>query len=416
MVDLSIIIPARNEMFLKRTIEDILQNIEGNTEIIAVLDGYWPVPNIDDHPKVTLIHHSESIGQRAASNEAAKLAKGKYLMKVDAHCAFDKGFDVKMMADMKPNWTMVPVMRNLHAFNWVCPDGHSRYQGPSGPCKECKKETKMDVVWIPKPNPQSTAYRFDTDMHFQYQNERRNTAEYKYGVILGYRLSFDSSKIPLSIVDFFTNLANSHGFACSRNNGWFRKNMSSDAVSFSSIDNCRSIGPEEISFVRNKSKVGGITASSIVAKVINYGNSLPPSLGKASDDPGVENPMCESFFAETVESSISSFINSTDPVPTAGSFIKSDLIKQLDDIIGGQFVYSEKTNMFHNGSVTLTPIVDKNLNETMSIQGSCFMVTKERWFHLDICSEYFHSWGQQGVEVACKTWLSGGKVIVNRKP
>ena len=35
-MDLSILIPARNEMFLRRTIEDILEHMEGDTEIIAV--------------------------------------------------------------------------------------------------------------------------------------------------------------------------------------------------------------------------------------------------------------------------------------------------------------------------------------------------------------------------------------------
>ena len=38
--DLSILIPARNEEFLNRTVQDILENIEGNTEVIVVLDGY----------------------------------------------------------------------------------------------------------------------------------------------------------------------------------------------------------------------------------------------------------------------------------------------------------------------------------------------------------------------------------------
>jgi hypothetical protein len=56
-----------------------------------------------------------------------------------------------------------------------------------------------------------------------------------------------------------------------------------------------------------------------------------------------------------------------------------------------------------------------DLTETMSIQGSCFMVTRDKYWELDLCSEKFNSWGQQGVEVACKTWLSGGKVMVNRK-
>ena len=100
--DLSILIPARNEMFLARTIEDILNNIEGNTEIIAVMDGYWTDPPIPQHERVTVIYNPESIGQRAATNQAAKLSKAKYLMKCDAHCAFDKGFDVKMIGRWLP--------------------------------------------------------------------------------------------------------------------------------------------------------------------------------------------------------------------------------------------------------------------------------------------------------------------------
>jgi len=51
----------------------------------------------------------------------------------------------------------------------------------------------------------------------------------------------------------------------------------------------------------------------------------------------------------------------------------------------------------------------------MSIQGSCFMLTREKYWELNICDEKHGSWGQQGVEVACKTWLSGGRVIVNKK-
>jgi glycosyltransferase involved in cell wall biosynthesis len=233
MTDLSILIPARNEQFLARTIADILANIEGDTEVIAVLDGQWAEPPIPDNPRLTLIYHSQSIGQRAATNEAARLSNAKYLMKVDAHCAFDKGFDVKMMRDMQDDWTMIPVMRNLHAFDWVCENGHRRYQSPSGACKECGQPTKQDVVWIAKTNPVSTAYRFDKDLHFQYWQD------YK------------------------------------------------------------------------KKQTG-------------------------------------------------------------------------------------------------------NLVETMSIQGSCFMVTRSKYFELNLCDEAHGSWGQQGTEVACKTWLSGGRVIVNK--
>jgi hypothetical protein len=55
-----------------------------------------------------------------------------------------------------------------------------------------------------------------------------------------------------------------------------------------------------------------------------------------------------------------------------------------------------------------------NLTESMSIQGSCFMCTRDKFVELDLSSEEFNSWGQQGVEVACKTWLSGGRVMINR--
>lgn len=244
MTDLSVIIPARNEEFLGRTIQDLLENIEGDTEIIAVLDGYLPDPPLPTSDKVTIVYNPVSVGQRAGANQAARLAKGKYLMKVDAHCAFDKGFDVKMLEGFKvsgDNVTMIPIMKNLHAFDWVCENGHRRYQSPSGQCEECGKPTTKDVVWFAKPSPNSTSYRFDKTMHFQYWGEYQKTEEYR---------------------------------------------------------------------------------------------------------------------------------------------------KDLED---------------------------KKLTKTMSIQGSCFMCTKKKYFELDLCSEEFNSWGQQGVEVACKTWLSGSEVLCNHR-
>ena len=166
-------------MFLARTIEDILEHSEMNTEIIAVLDGAWAEPSIPDHPKVTLVYHSQSIGQRAATNEAAKLSKSKYLMKLDAHCSMAQGFDKVLLEDMQDDWTIVPTMRNLHAFDWVCKNGHRRYQGPSGVCTECGEPTTMDIVWIAKDNPQSNSYCFDPTPHFQYFREWNKRPEGK---------------------------------------------------------------------------------------------------------------------------------------------------------------------------------------------------------------------------------------------
>lgn len=133
---------------------------------------------------------------------------------------------------------MVPVMKNMHVFNWVCANGHKRYQGPSGPCqeKDCGLPTTMDVIWYPKPSPNSRSYCFDSTPHFQYFGE------------------------------------------------W---------------------------------------------------NKRPEGKG--------------------------------------------------------------------------------DITETMSLQGSCFMMTRDKYFELGVCDEEFGSWGSQGIEVAVKTWLSGGKVMVNNK-
>lgn len=122
---LSVIIPARNEVYLQKTIDNVLENIEGDTEVIAVLDGYWPDPSIKDHPRVTLIHHTEPKGQRQSVNEAARIAKGKYLMKLDAHCAVDRGFDVKLAADYQEGWVVVPRMYNLDIETWT-PKKHKK--------------------------------------------------------------------------------------------------------------------------------------------------------------------------------------------------------------------------------------------------------------------------------------------------
>ena len=157
MTDLSILIPSRNEMFLKNTVDDILAHIEADTEVIVTLDGQWPVEPLPQHPRLNVIYLPESVGQRAATNIACRLSKSKYVMKCDAHCAFDQGFDRKLIEDMQDDWTVVPMMYNLHCFDWVCECGHRRYQGPSDPCERCGKEMRREIIWKPRISRCSTS-------------------------------------------------------------------------------------------------------------------------------------------------------------------------------------------------------------------------------------------------------------------
>jgi len=180
--ELSIMIPARNEMFLKRTVDNILENIEADTEIIVVLDGDWPDPPIEDNPRVIIIHYSQSIGQRAATNVAARMSSAKYVMKVDAHCAFDKGFDRKLIADCDYDMIVTPRLYNLHAFDLVCKKcGHRRYQSPTGKkCEKCEAtDWEKDIIWRPRMNCRSDFYRFDKELKFQYWKKYEDRPEAK---------------------------------------------------------------------------------------------------------------------------------------------------------------------------------------------------------------------------------------------
>jgi glycosyltransferase involved in cell wall biosynthesis len=237
--ELSVCIPARSEEFLARTVEDILKNKRGNTEIIVGLDGQWANPPLDISKDVTVIFYPESIGQRAITNRCVKFSKAKYIMKVDAHCSFDEGFDVKMLEAFKETGddvVMVPQMRNLHVYDWKCYKcGLKVYQDKPSICPNDGSKMRKKMIWQPRAGTRNSAYCFDPEPHFQYH-----------------------------------------------------------------------------------------------------------------------------------------------------SYWKDH--KQKGDIV-----------------------------ESMSLQGSAFMCSKDKYWELNVCDEAFGSWGSQGIEVACKFWLSGGRVLCNRR-
>lgn len=242
--DLSILIPACKEEFLKDTVEDILRNIEADTEVIVVVDKEWPNPPLEAHERLTIVYNKNPLGQRGATNMACRLSEAKYVAKTDAHCAFDKGFDRKLIEAMEghDDWTIAPVMRNMHVFNWRCMDcGDETYQGPTPEgCKNCNVNTpdrfEKVIKWYAKPSPNSSAFKFTP-----------NRLQFKY-----------------------------------------------------------------------------------------FGS------------------------------------------------LKKKQLESSDHIV-----------------------------ESMSLQGSFFMLSREKYWELNICDESWGGWGQQGTEVALKTWLSGGRVVVN---
>ena len=180
--DLSFIIPARNEEFLKNTVEDILKNKRGATEVIVGLDGAWSDPPLEDHPDVNIIYYPKSIGQRAMMNRCVRLSRARYVCKVDAHCSFDEGWDVKMIDAFnelgEDDITMVSVMRNLWAFDWKCYKcGKRVYQDKESICPVCGTQMKKKMLWRAKRSPNSTSYRFNSQLEFKYFGEYKKKQE-----------------------------------------------------------------------------------------------------------------------------------------------------------------------------------------------------------------------------------------------
>ena len=115
---ISIIIPAREEYYLQNTINDLLQKAKNNIEIIVILDGYWPNPPLENNNSLKIIHFGKSRGMRCAINSGVSISSGEYILKTDAHCSFDKGFDRKLIEDHKDNWVQIPRRKRLNPEKW----------------------------------------------------------------------------------------------------------------------------------------------------------------------------------------------------------------------------------------------------------------------------------------------------------
>ena len=116
---LSIAIPSRNEKFLKRTIEDVLEKATGEIEIFPILDGYdIPEEERVKDKRVHYIHFKTGLGKRQGINAMVAVCNGEYVMSLDAHCMMAKGFDEQLIKDHQPNWVQIPRRHRLDAENW----------------------------------------------------------------------------------------------------------------------------------------------------------------------------------------------------------------------------------------------------------------------------------------------------------
>ena len=120
---ISIIIPARTEKYLNRTIEEVLSKSVGEIEIFPVLDGYGDTPYekiVDKRVKYLSLPVPDNYERhkRQAINAAVSISHGKYVMWLDAHCVLAKGFDEVLAKDCEDNWVVVPRRYRMDLGKW----------------------------------------------------------------------------------------------------------------------------------------------------------------------------------------------------------------------------------------------------------------------------------------------------------
>lgn len=141
-MNISLIIPAHNEQqFLNKTIDNFISTANEKIEVVAILNGYDQL--VDE--RAIVIRNKENLGERLAMNQAAKIATGKYLMRIDGHCDISPpGWDIMMVEVLKlyPKGVVVPVLTALSP-KW------ERLPGWYG---FCKLLPSMEEKWVTKKN------------------------------------------------------------------------------------------------------------------------------------------------------------------------------------------------------------------------------------------------------------------------
>ncbi len=114
----SIIIPSYKEVYLKDTLNNILEMATGDIEIIVNVDDGIKVELGKFDPRIKFNYPNSPLGMRGGINLGLKQARGKYIMKCDAHCVFAPGFDTTISKNMEDNWLVVPRRYSLYADGW----------------------------------------------------------------------------------------------------------------------------------------------------------------------------------------------------------------------------------------------------------------------------------------------------------
>lgn len=118
---LSVILPAYKEPYLQKTIDSLLGNSElgDQIEVLPVWDSPEHAFPLTADPRVKVITLRQRWGMRACINAGISEAKGEFIIKTDAHCVYQIGFDRAMVESYKePNWLVIPSRFRVDEEKW----------------------------------------------------------------------------------------------------------------------------------------------------------------------------------------------------------------------------------------------------------------------------------------------------------
>jgi glycosyltransferase involved in cell wall biosynthesis len=114
----SVMIPARNEIYLQRTVDNLLATTAGKVEILVFLDGWDFEPKIRQDDHVRVLESKNKVGYRAALNRMADAAAGKFIMKTDAHTKWTYGWDIRLKSYCQDRMMVVPMDWGIQEDVW----------------------------------------------------------------------------------------------------------------------------------------------------------------------------------------------------------------------------------------------------------------------------------------------------------
>jgi glycosyltransferase involved in cell wall biosynthesis len=184
MRDVAIVIPARNEEWLGRTVQDIQEHAKSDYEVVVICDGALPLEPLPQDPRLTVVLLPEPIGQRAATNLGVRISNSRFVMKADAHVSFADGFDrvlIDSAADIGWNCVQIPAQKNLHVYSWQCHNpecGFGKYQGPTlERCQKCNGPIERVIYWKPRSGTTTTNWTFTSEPRFQYGGAKQEKGD-----------------------------------------------------------------------------------------------------------------------------------------------------------------------------------------------------------------------------------------------